>query len=66
MLDAVWEGSQLADVLILGSGLIPAHRVGEILNIPTFIGCMFLAYHRPAIFPTLWDHNLSWAHCLTG
>jgi sterol 3beta-glucosyltransferase len=51
ILDAVWEGSQSADVLILGSGLIPAQRVGEILNIPTFIGCMFPALSPTRYFP---------------
>src|SRR5271165_596214 len=37
LLDAIWEQSESADALILGSGLIPAQRAGELRNIPTFI-----------------------------
>ena len=53
LLDAIWEQSQSADVLILGSGLIPAQRAGEILNIPTFIACCFPGLSPTRYFPHL-------------
>jgi sterol 3beta-glucosyltransferase len=53
MLDAIWEEAQRADVLILNSGLIPAQRAGQILNIPTFISCCFPALSPTRYFPHL-------------
>jgi sterol 3beta-glucosyltransferase len=58
ILDGIWEQAQHADVLILGSGLIPAQRVGQILNIPTFISCCFPALSPTRYFPHLMGPQL--------
>jgi sterol 3beta-glucosyltransferase len=58
LLDAIWEQSKSADVLILGSGLIPAQRAGEIRNIPTFIACCFPGLSPTRYFPHLMGPQL--------
>jgi sterol 3beta-glucosyltransferase len=57
-LDAIWEQAQRADVLILGSGLIPAQRAGQVLNIPTFISCCFPGLSPTRYFPHLMGPQL--------
>jgi sterol 3beta-glucosyltransferase len=58
ILDTIWEQAQRADALILGSGLIPAQRAGQILNIPTFISCCFPALSPTRHFPHLMGPQL--------
>ena len=53
MLDAIWKQVQRADALILGNGLIPAQRVGQIRNIPTFISCCYPVLSPTRYFPQL-------------
>jgi sterol 3beta-glucosyltransferase len=57
-LDAIWEHAQRADVLVLGSGLIPAQRAGQVLGIPTFISCCFPGLSPTRYFPHLMGPQL--------
>jgi len=59
LLDAIWESSQRAEVLVLHSGLMPAQRVAEIHHIPVFIASPYPVLSATRHFPNPFFPQLS-------